>query len=175
MKNYLEEAKEELRRADHLLYVSLKYTRTVDILKSLVERLIACMDRCIMAILKLNVVRGRIPEIPKNVIARIETVNNLYPSPTIASLLNFYQVMRKLDKAEPVRSNEFRRGVRMNVILDDIVLELDIDNAEEYFKLTEMFFRITTKLVELAEKGLPEPSINEITTNVNIDLEFERG
>ena len=40
----LEQSRKELSRADHLLFVSLKYTRTVDVLKSLIERLISSMS-----------------------------------------------------------------------------------------------------------------------------------
>ena len=36
----LENAKEELKRIDHLIYVTLKYTRTVDVLLSVVERMV---------------------------------------------------------------------------------------------------------------------------------------
>ena len=31
---------EELKRVDHLVYVSLKYTRTVDVIRSIIDRLI---------------------------------------------------------------------------------------------------------------------------------------
>ncbi len=41
----LDLAKEEIKRADHLMYVSLKYTRTVDILKSIIERLINAIPK----------------------------------------------------------------------------------------------------------------------------------
>ena len=40
MTENLENAKEELKRIDHLIYVTLKYTRTVDVLLSVVERMI---------------------------------------------------------------------------------------------------------------------------------------
>ncbi len=34
MTDYLDNAKNEMKRVDHLLFVSLKYTRTVDVIKS---------------------------------------------------------------------------------------------------------------------------------------------
>ena len=40
MKEALDNAKEELKRVDHLFYVSLKYTRTADMMRHLIERLI---------------------------------------------------------------------------------------------------------------------------------------
>ena len=38
MSEYLVDSKQEINRADHLIYVSLKYTRTVDVIKSIIER-----------------------------------------------------------------------------------------------------------------------------------------
>ncbi len=41
---FLETAQDELKRADHLMFVSLKYTRTVDVIKSIITRLKAAID-----------------------------------------------------------------------------------------------------------------------------------
>ena len=38
--SYLEDAKDELKRADHLVFISLKYTRTCDIIRNTIERII---------------------------------------------------------------------------------------------------------------------------------------
>ena len=40
----IENAVSQLKRADHLLYVTLKYTRTVDVIKSIIKRLISAFD-----------------------------------------------------------------------------------------------------------------------------------
>ena len=42
------EAKEELKRADHLLYVTLKYTRTADVIKNTIHRLLNAIDYAII-------------------------------------------------------------------------------------------------------------------------------
>ena len=47
----LEDAGEELKRADHLVYVSLKYTRTVDVLMNSLSRMIDAYDYLIGALL----------------------------------------------------------------------------------------------------------------------------
>ena len=41
MNEQLENTIEELKRVDHLFYVSLKYTRTVDMIKHVLERIIS--------------------------------------------------------------------------------------------------------------------------------------
>jgi hypothetical protein len=47
----LDESKEELKRVDHLIYVSLKYTRTVDVLRNVVARLLAALDYALLSLL----------------------------------------------------------------------------------------------------------------------------
>ena len=44
MDDALYDAEKELKRVDHLIYVSLKYTRTVDVFKNIIKRLISTID-----------------------------------------------------------------------------------------------------------------------------------
>ncbi len=44
MKESLDNAVRELRKVDHLVFVSLKYTRTVDVLKHIIKRMISAFD-----------------------------------------------------------------------------------------------------------------------------------
>ena len=38
MDDLVEGAKEELKRADHSIYITLKYTRTVDVIKNIIKQ-----------------------------------------------------------------------------------------------------------------------------------------
>ena len=38
------DADEELKRADHMIYVTLKYTRTADVIHNILKRLINAFD-----------------------------------------------------------------------------------------------------------------------------------
>ena len=40
----IDNAEEEIKRADHLVYVSLKYTRTCDIMKNSIKRMISAYE-----------------------------------------------------------------------------------------------------------------------------------
>ena len=62
----LEDAREEMKRADHLLYVSLKYTRTVDVLKSLIDRLINTINAITDELLDYALQKKKIKEKPEN-------------------------------------------------------------------------------------------------------------
>ncbi len=175
MNTYLNNAKSEFNRADHLIFVSLKYTRTVDILENILTRLINCFDNAIMALLEFYKELGKLSEIPGSVFARVNALKQLLEHKETEELLNFYLVMRKIKKASPLNSNEFRRGVRMSVIIDKIVIEVDIDTIEEYFKQTETFLRLTMKLIEHYNRTGEELDMKEALHSVHIDIEFERG
>jgi hypothetical protein len=66
MEESLQDAITELKRVDHLFYVSLKYTRTVDMMKHMVERLISTFSFGIESILKHAKEEKKITEIPSN-------------------------------------------------------------------------------------------------------------
>lgn len=140
----LENAKEELKRADHLMYVSLKYTRTVDVLKSIVERLINTFDFLIDALLKSKNVKD-VPKIPK---LKVEAVKKCYPEvPALATYMDFYILLRSVDRATFERALEYRRHVTMTAHLDDKEIEIDIDIIEDYFNKVKELVALVESLV----------------------------
>jgi hypothetical protein len=173
MHSFLELAHEELKRTDHLIYVSLKYTRTVDVLQTILNRLIKCFEFSLKALIKKLVELGEIDIAPNNVLSSLSLIKEKYPNPDFISMINFFMIMRRIVKEEPVKSNEFRRGVRMSCVINKIVYEVDIDTAEEYFKTTEVFLRIVKKLID--EPKLDLDQLKELIQGVMIDIEFERG
>ena len=74
MREALFYASEELKRAEHLLYVSLKYTRTSDVMKSLIDRLIACFDFLIDGVVYKKEDEGILTNVPKSTFAKVELV-----------------------------------------------------------------------------------------------------
>ena len=75
-KVFLEEARNEIKRAEHLMFVSLKYTRTVDVIRSLLERLVSALEACINSALEAAKERGTIDEIPNNLgLKRIDKID----------------------------------------------------------------------------------------------------
>jgi len=52
MNDYLLEAREELKRLEHIIYVSLKYTRTVDVIVNALTRMVSTFDLIIEAFLE---------------------------------------------------------------------------------------------------------------------------
>ncbi len=134
--NLIHEAREELKRADHLLYVSLKYTRTVDVIKSLIERLLNGLTIAIDCLLQRAKEKKRIKEIPQNLGLKCDLAKKKYNDEKISDMIGFAMMLRKISKADYKRSNEFRRHVTMTAITDSGIVNITLDVIKEYYERT---------------------------------------
>jgi hypothetical protein len=145
MKESLEYAREELKRIDHLIYVTLKYTRTVDVLLSVIERMINSYEFTIDALLKHALEEKLITNIPEIPLAKAEIAHKLYDSKKIREHMEKYLLLRKLRRASHEKSNEFRRHVTMTAVIDKKVVEVNIDNITEDFHELKSFIDYVEK------------------------------
>jgi len=130
MKHSLDKAKEEFKRCDHLLYVSLKYTRTVDVVKSLIARMLSTYE-FVMDVLLL---KKKVKDIPTQVGLKIDKVKELYANDDIVmDNVNSFVFLKKLDKAEYKAENEYRRHVHMVAEIEGKTRTAGIDEMTYYF------------------------------------------
>jgi hypothetical protein len=149
----LTDAQEELKRSDHLFYVSLKYTRTVDVIKSLIERLINATGFCLDALLLHAKAEGIIEEVPKLPKLKADGVIAAFPEEEfIKECSDFYLFLRKISKAEFTRSNEFRRHVTMTIEYKGEPLGIKIDHVKEYYDKVQEFFNFCEKFITGVEE-----------------------
>jgi hypothetical protein len=140
MKESLYKAKEELKRADHLVFVSLKYTRTVDIIKNIIERLLNAYNFTMEALLRYAKENKKIKEISSVPLVRAEQLKKLYEDDqTINTYMELYALLRKITKAKFIRLREHRRHVTMVASIEEKDVEVDIDIISEYFQKTKEF------------------------------------
>ena len=78
MNQHLDDGVEELKRVDHLVMVSLKYTRTVDVIRSVIERIIASYDFFILALLTHLKDKKRIDQVPGNPVMKCELIKEKF-------------------------------------------------------------------------------------------------
>lgn len=148
MEEALANAREELKRAEHLIYVSLKYTRTVDVIKSIVERLINAFNFGREMLLENARKDKRLKEIPKVPRLRSEAIKNLFKDDAqMNNFMEFYALLRKIDKARFDRAQEYRRHVTMTAYLDEGEIEVSIDIISDYFEKTKEFIVYVNKIV----------------------------
>lgn len=131
-----EQAREELKRADHLIYISLKYTRTCDIIMNTVKRLVESCDFVILALLEKFKERRKSLSIPENSLNRAELLLSL--DKKYKAHLKLYLLLCKIQDSEFDRREEYRKHVTMIVHLDRRDLEVTVPVLEEYyFKIKE--------------------------------------
>ena len=153
MSEFLEEAIGELKRADHLIYVSLKYTRTVDVIKNILERLITCFDFTFDYLLEDLKEKKKINEIPAARTKKVDVVKSYFANnKEVQDYVDFYLLLRKINKADFTRRQEFRRHVTMSAILeDDRIVELNIDVIHDYYLKTKAFVDLAISFVNPKE------------------------
>ena len=149
MKEALMNAVEEMKRADHLLYVSLKYTRTVEVLLSIVQRLINAYDWVWEGLLLNAKENERISEIPAAPRMRIEMVRQLYSeNEKLMEYLDFYLLLRAINRGTISRKNEYRRHVTLTAgLADGRRVDITIDIIGEYFHRTQAFLDLIKQMI----------------------------
>jgi len=150
MTDYMETAKEEMKRADHLIFVSLKYTRTVDMLKHVIERIINAIENMFCALLENLDEAGKIEGVPSTPIQKATLLKNTYPAdPMIQEFCELFVKLRKIIKSPHDNSCEFRRHVTMTAHLtEDEIVKIDIDSITDIFKKSKEFLEHTEKLIQ---------------------------
>lgn len=141
MKEAFEQSVEELKRVDHLFYVSLKYTRTVDVIKNIIHRLINCFDFGFESILKYAKEKKLVNSIPANAGLKCELLKKTFPNDlTLNDYVNFYSLLKKIIRAQYTKKEEYRRHVAMIATIDTKeVIEVNIDLLKEYYDKTKGF------------------------------------
>jgi hypothetical protein len=139
MKDYFDDAAEELKRVDHQIYVSLKYTRTVDVLFNIIQRMIDAYELMIDGLLSFAKDKGTIHDVPSSPVKKGELLKKLYQDATIHENLDLYFLLRRITKANYDRENEYRRHVTIVTYLDGKQELINIDIITKYYHFQHDF------------------------------------
>lgn len=150
MKENLSKSIEELKRSEHLVYVSLKYTRTGEVFYNIIKRLMSSLEYLINAILVDAHESNLIDKIPKSPIKKADTVLALYKDDQkILRIVEQFRIFRTLLKSEYSTKNDFRRHLTAYFVLEDGVFEVNIDNITEmHEEIKALVFAVQKYLME---------------------------
>ena len=122
----------EFRRADHLLYVSLKYTKTTDVIKNIIDRWNSTIGLCIDRLLMRSKRTKRIKKIPMAPLAKAEVVLKIYKDGIVKEIIALYLFFRRLKDLEQTRQREFRKNVAIVAIDGRKEVIIDIPRLYEW-------------------------------------------
>lgn len=145
----MEDIIQEKIRADHLLYVSLKYTKTCDVIINLLLRWRKMIETAIIGILKHAKKKKRISSIPSNPVGEIEQIKKLFKrDKEFLEVIEFYEMLRKIEglKKEPI--GEFRKNVNLKVFYRGEEVNINLEQLKIYAKMLEKFISTTKQFLK---------------------------
>lgn len=143
----MQRVEKEMRAAQHLLYVSLKYTKTCDVMLNLINRWKNTAEFCtelLLNRLKKKKVIKAIPTAPK---LKVDLLLKVFKREDIVKeALNLYSFFRKIPSTKLVKEHEFRKNVSLTVINTEEV-SIDLEKLHGWEDALEKFINFVRVFV----------------------------
>ncbi len=148
MEEGIEEIVKEKTSADHLLYVSLKYTKTCDVILNLISRWKSLLEISFDALLERQVGNGKIVHMPTNPKQRIEFMKKYFKKyPDIEAAVPLYIFFKRIPDLNKTRSGEFRKNVNLKVIEPTRTTDINLEKLGEYSEVMDAFVKEVKKFL----------------------------
>jgi hypothetical protein len=136
--------------ADHLLYVSLKYTKTCDVVNNLLLRWRKMIETAIDQTLKHAKKRKKISTLPSNPVKKIESMKILFKKDkNVLQVIEFYEMLRKLEDLRKERIGEFRKNVCLKIFYQGKEINVNLEQLKIYADMLEKFISTTKQFLLL--------------------------
>lgn len=144
----MEEIIQEKISADHLLYVSLKYTKTCDVIVNLILRWRKMIERSVNEILKHAKKKKKVPSIPENPKGQIELIRKVMKKDqNFIDVIDMYEMFRKIEELRKERIGEFRKNVTLKVFYKGDEININLEKLKEYADRLEKFITSTKQFL----------------------------
>jgi len=144
MPEILEEIIKEKTSADHLLFVSMKYTKTCDVMINLIKRWKVMIEKAFQGLLEKAKKKKLIKSIPQAPKIRISTIREAFKDKKeVIDALELYEMYRLIDILKKSKENEFRKGVCLRIMYKGEEVAVNLDKLKEYYKILEKFINYT--------------------------------
>ncbi|MGV8140884.1 MAG: hypothetical protein ACP5NW_00420 [Candidatus Woesearchaeota archaeon] len=174
MREAIESAVEELKRVDHSIFVSLKYTRTVDILVNILIRMVDCYEFLMLALLKYALDKKMIGEIPGTPKERAVLLKQVFKEQEVHDNIDLYLLLKAMLKSNYTRENEYRRHVAMRAIVAGREEIININIISQYYEYLTSFFHLIDNITkgayivgsgQMIQEGVTESTDEENPNN----------
>lgn len=144
----MEEIIQEKISADHLLYVSLKYTKTCDVIMNLLLRWRKMIETSINEILRHAKKKRKISSVPSNPVGKVNTIRKLFKKDKdFLKVVEFYEMLKKIETLRYERIGEFRKNVNLRVLYRGKEININLEQLKEYAELLEKFISTTKQFL----------------------------
>ena len=140
----LEKIIKEKISADHLLYVSMKYTKTCDVMINLLKRWKIMMDYAFDGILKKAKKNKKIKSIPDAPKLKLDLLRKTFKkNPEVIVALDEYLMFKLVDVLKNTKEHEFRKGVCLTLTYKIQEVPINLEKLKEYAEIMENFINFT--------------------------------
>ncbi len=145
MNEEMDPAREELKRIDHLIFVTLKYTRTADIIRTIIGKFILTLDHQTEKYYTLQYEIGKVKDIPPVPLMRMKKLEQIHAKDDkIKDMVDFYVQLKAIFNAEFKAKEEYRK----NVTLVTKGKEINIAMLKEYVESIKDYVNYMDELVK---------------------------
>jgi len=135
--------------ADHLLYVSLKYTKTCDVILNLIARWKSLIELSFDSIIAVKIENGKIPEAPKSPKQRLEYIKKYFAKyKAVQDTAKLFVFFKRIPDLPKTREGEFRKNVNLKVKLPNDVISINLLKLDEYSTQMDEFMVEIKKILE---------------------------
>ena len=144
----MEDIIQEKISADHLLYVSLKYTKTCDVILNLILRWRRMMEISIDKILEKAKKKKMISTVPTSPTVKLEVVKKVLKSDkNFQEVIEMYEMFKKIEELRKERIGEFRKNVTLKVFYQGQEIDINLEKLKEYADKVERFISSTKQFL----------------------------
>ena len=144
----MEDIIQEKISADHLLYVSLKYTKTCDVITNLLLRWSKMIETSLNAILRHAKKKKKVSSISTNPLGKIEQIKKLFKKDKdFLEVIEMYQMFRKVKELRNERIGEFRKNVNLKVFYQGKEININLEQLKIYAESLEKFISTTKQFL----------------------------
>lgn len=144
----MEDIIQEKISADHLLYVSLKYTKTCDVILNLLLRWRKMIETSINEILKHAKKKKKLSSVSSNVVGKLEQIRKLFKKDKeFLEVIEMYEMLRKIEELRKERIGEFRKNVTLRIFYKGKEINVNLEQLKIYADLLEKFISTTKQFL----------------------------
>ena len=130
----------EKRSAEHLLYVSMKYTKTCDVILNLISRWQSMINESLNALLEKARKKKLVKVIPIAPKMKIDLAKKIFAKEEVVQkTIAVFIFFKRIPQLEQFREHEFRKNVTLKILDSGKWVDINMDKLKEYNGIIERF------------------------------------